>query len=366
MKILWLSWKDRSHPQAGGAEHISGEFMDRLVADGHTVRHITALYPKAPAHETTTVGVEVFRTGNRYTTYLKAQRTYKSMMKNWPDIVIDEMNTIPYFSYSYSKDAKTVLLAYQLAREVWFYQMIFPLSLIGYMAEPIMLRFMSHHYPLVLTESQSTKQDLEKYGFSRVEVFRAATKLLPTSSLTPKKSLTTILSLGSIRPMKRTLHAVKAFELARDKNLDLKLVVAGDTTGSYAQKVLRYAHSSRHADAIQIRGRVSEEERNELMESASLILLTSIKEGWGLTVTEANLRGTPAVAYDTDGLRDSIRAGETGLLCEPGKPERMADCISSILDRPADYDAMRRKAWIWSKQFNFDNAYSDFTRFLEL
>lgn len=74
------------------------------------------------------------------------------------------MNTIPFMGFSYSS-TPTVLLTYQLAREVWFYQMIFPLSLFGYLIEPLYLRYMSKKYLAVLTESQSTKTNLAKFGF---------------------------------------------------------------------------------------------------------------------------------------------------------------------------------------------------------
>ena len=44
----------------------------------------------------------------------------------------------------------------------------------------------------------------------------------------------------------------------------------------------------------------------------------SLAEGWGLTILEANTLGTPAVAYDVPGLRDSVRDGQTGWLV-PGR-----------------------------------------------
>lgn len=366
MNILWLSWKDRSHPLAGGAEHISGEFMERLIADGHKVCHITAAYAGALSRERTENGIEIFRAGNRFTTYFMARKIYKNNLKDWPSLVIDEMNTIPYFASSYIKDVKSILLAYQLARKVWFYQMMFPLSLIGYMSEPIMLRLVARLYPLTLTESESSKKDMRRHGFKQIEVFRPATKIEPLTSLSPKHSLSNILSLGSIRPMKQTLHAVKAFELARDKNQNLRLIVAGDDSGSYADKVKRYAGSSRHAKAITFTGRVTEQQKLKLMEKSSVILLTSIKEGWGLTVTEANLRGTPAVAYNVDGLRDSIQDGKTGYLCSANTPNAMAKQILHLLHDPENYYAIRSQAWVWSKQFNFDNAFSDFKNLLNL
>lgn len=361
MNILWLSWKDRKHPLSGGAETVSGEIIDRLIRDGHNVKMITARYPGSKEHEIKN-GLETFRVGNRYTIYLKAKKLFKAQLQNWPDLVIDEMNTIPFGSAFYAVGARNILLAYQLAREVWFYQMPFPVSLVGFLGEPLMLRVLARKYPLAITESASTKVDMQKYGFKNVEIFRVGMELEPLASLPKKKDLHTILSLGAWRPMKRTLDAVKAFELARDKDISLRLVMAGDTSGAYAKKVLSYIESSRHKTAIEVKGRVSYNEKLTLTRGASLLLVTSVKEGWGLIVTEANSQGTPAVVYDTDGLRDSVQENTTGLLCKNGSPASMSSAILSLLSDKATYETMRKNAWEMSKQFTFETSYQDFLK----
>ena len=362
MKILWLSWKDSAHPLAGGAETVSTQIRERLVSNGHTVSLMTSSYPNALPKETVN-GVEIIRLGNRYSVYLKVRSYYKAFLTDWPDLIIDEMNTLPFASSFYSSQ-KNILLTYQLAREVWFYQIAFPFSLIGFLVESLYLRLLAAkgRYELALTESTSTKVDLIKHGFSDefVRVFRVGMALQPLSSLPQKKDRTTILSLGTLRPMKRTLHAIKAFETARDIIPTLQLVVAGDATGWYGAKITRYVHASRHRDAIIVKGRVPLEVRVSLMKEASLILVTSIKEGWGLTVTEANSQGTPAIAYDTDGLRDSLKDKETGMLVTSGDYRQMGKTIVEILDDTKRYDSLRENAWEWSKEFTFENSYGDF------
>jgi glycosyltransferase involved in cell wall biosynthesis len=62
-----------------------------------------------------------------------------------------------------------------------------------------------------------------------------------------------------------------------------------------------------------------------------LVVNTSAKEGWGLTVTEANACGAPAVASDVPGLRDAVIDGETGLLYEYGNIEQLAEKILLLL-----------------------------------
>ncbi|MEI6228475.1 MAG: glycosyltransferase family 4 protein [Candidatus Saccharibacteria bacterium] len=360
MKILWLTWKDRSHPLAGGAESVSGEIMDRLVLDGHTVKVITARYTDSIPRENVN-GVNIYRVGNRYSVYLKARQLYKAELSGWADLVIDEMNTIPFGSGFYNK-TRNVLLCYQLAREIWFYQMPFPLSLVGYLIEPFMLRRLSKKYPVAITESKSTKNDLGKYGFNNTNIFRVGMSLQPLTKLDKKPKSNIVLSLGAIRPMKRTLDAIKAFEIARDSNDELNMVIAGDKSGKYAQKVIKYASKSRHANAINIAGRVSNTERLNLMRKADVILVASVKEGWGLIVTEANSQGTPAIVYDTDGLRDSVQNNVTGILVPSLNYRTMGNNINSLLADTKKYESFRLAAWEWSKEFTFENSYKDFLK----
>jgi glycosyltransferase involved in cell wall biosynthesis len=366
MNILWFSWKDTGHPESGGAELISSELRKRLAKDGHVVRLITAQYQGSSAHETID-GVEIYRIGNRFTVYLKAFFLFRKDMKNWPDLIIDEMNTIPFGCAIYSR-RKSALLTYQLARRVWFYQLPFPFSWIGYLLEPFYLFLLSRIYHTVLTESESTKNDLARFGFKKenIHVFRAGMSLEPLKTLPPKNDRSAVLSLGALRPMKRTLDIVKAFEIARDNNSSLELLVAGDASGKYANKVIHYVGTSRHKAAIQILGRVSGSERLRLMKTSAIIVVTSIKEGWGLIVTEANSQGTPAIAYNTDGLRDSVLADKTGVLVPSSNTNMLGNAINQLLHDKAKYDQFRHNGWEYSKQFTFENSYSDFTKYLDI
>ena len=362
MNILWFSWKDIRHPIAGGAETVSYELMLHLVKAGHKVRLVTAAYPNTTPTDTID-GIEVIRVGGQYTVYLMAWRYYRQNLKGWADLVVDEMNTIPFGCAWYIKEP-TILLTYQLARKVWFYQMFFPLSIVGYLLEPLYLRLLARTYKTVLTESDSTRQDLLRHGFSEkaVHVFRVGTYLKPIKKLTTKNSYAHVLILGAIRPMKRTLHGVKAFELARDQNSELHLTIAGDDSGSYARKVKSYIAESRHKTAITTLGRVTAKKRLSLMKDASVIVVTSVKEGWGLIVTEANTQGTPGLAYDVDGLRDSIRVNKTGMLATSGDTKALAKSLLQLVSDVPRYHQLRKTAWQDSKQYTFEHSYQDFVK----
>lgn len=366
MNIVWFSWKDSTHPQAGGAELVSDHIRQRLVQDGHHVTLITAQYPGSKPIEMVK-GVQTIRAGGRFSVYVKARRAYR-LLRPSQDVVIDEMNTVPFMVAFYRTSARPVLLTYQLARKVWFYQMPFPISVIGYILEPLYLRIISKRYQTVLTESNSTKQDLVRFGFSAnsIGVFRVGMETNHPHHLTAKPNTNHIVFLGSLRPMKRPLDAIKAFEFARDTRPQLSLSLAGSTSGPYAKKVIAYAEHSRHASAITVMGHISDSQKSKLLQAAGLILVTSVKEGWGLIVTEANSQGTPAIVYDTDGLRDSVIGGKTGLVTPSGDSKQMGKAIVDLLGDRVLYDRFRKAAFENSAQFTFDNSYQDFMRLTKI
>lgn len=383
MKILWMTWKDLKHPLAGGAEVVNEELAKRLVADGHEVLFLVGGYKGALKEEMvsgkvriphkndfqlSTFSFRLVRLGNRYSVYWKAYRYYKKHLVGWADLVIDEINTIPFFAKFYVKEPN-IIVAYMLCRKIWFYQLPLPFSLMGWLIEPVYLRLLSDRK--VLTESQSAKIDLLRHGFKseNVHVFSVGIEMKPLHNLdsdpsTLKYPEPTLLSLGSIRPMKRTLHQLKAFELAKSKVPSLKLKVAGDASGKYGQKVLRMIQESPYVADIKYLGRITAEQKIELLQKCHAIMVTSVKEGWGLVVTEAASQGTPAVVYDVDGLRDSVQNGKTGLICETNDPADLSDKIVWLFSRDAEYARLQKNAWEWSKQITFEQSHHDFRKIL--
>ena len=173
-----------------------------------------------------------------------------------------------------------------------------------------------------------------------------------------------LLSLGSIRKMKRTAHQVRAFEIAKRSIPDLQMKIAGDTSSLYGKNFLEMIAASPYKNDIEYLGKVSIEQKIELMQKSHVISVTSVKEGWGLIVTEANSQGTPAVVYDVDGLRDSVRHEETGIVVAQNTPQGLAEGIIALLKDPGKYAKIRHNAWQWSREFDFEKSYRDFIQVL--
>ncbi len=365
MKVLWITWKDRFHPNAGGAEIICRELTERLHQDGHSVTMLTCGYKNAKPEEQ--VGnIRTIRIGsNRYTHPMQALMYFVRHMRNSFDVIIEEVNGgAPYFSVFFDRKAKSFLFYHQLARQNWFFETKPPLSYFGYYAmEPAAQRLLSRSKTPVITVSESTRQDLAKFGFQpqNTHIISEGIEISPAENLEKLKKyrLPTMLSLGNIRPMKRTMDQIKAFERAKRSIPDLRLKIVGEATGKYGQQVMAAVKNSKYAKDIEYLGRVSRWEKQLLMRRSHVICVTSVKEGWGLIVTEAASQGTPAVVYNIDGLRDSVRHNQTGIVTPP-RPVALADGIINLLNDRQRYDRLRTNAWKWSKSITFDQCYKDF------
>ena len=311
-------------------------------------------------------GFRVVRLGDHYTVYWYAYRYYQRHLKGWADVVIDELNTMPFFCRFYVRE-KTFFFPHQLCRQVWFYQMPFPISFIGYCLEPIYLWLLRKYD--VITISESTKQDLMRYGFrsERIHLIPEGIEITPAADIDvlEKFERPTLLSLGSIRAMKRTKHQIAAFELAKKTIPNLQMKIAGDVQSDYGSEVLRMIARSPFRKDIEYVGKVSREKKIELMQKSHLILVTSVKEGWGLIVTEAASQGTPAVVYDVDGLRDSVKNGVTGIVTRENTEYGLAEAIVKLLMNEEEYARMRNNAYKASLEFTFDASYEQFLQIIK-
>jgi glycosyltransferase involved in cell wall biosynthesis len=351
MKILWLTWKDITNPAAGGAEVVTDQLATALAKNKHDVILLTSGYPGCKQTEKIN-GYQVIRVGNRFTVYFFAMKYFLQNLKQWPDKVIEEINTVPFFSQFYT-GLNPYVYIFQLARIVWFHEIIFPLSLFGFLSEPIYLKAFIN-CP-VITESESTRDDLLNIGFDakNIHIVPIALTIDPIATLKFLEKFTnpTLLSFGAIRSMKQTHIQIRAFELARKRIANLKLVIAGKPLGKYGKKVLSLIKNSQFSADIQFVGAVTTKEKINLLQKCHLLLMTSAKEGWGLVVTEAASQGTPSVVFNTSGLRDSVRHNITGIVCSKDSAEDMADQIVTILGDQSKYKNLQLNAWKNSKTF---------------
>lgn len=309
MRILVFSWRDLAHPHAGGAEVYTHEVARHWVAAGHEVTLLTSgaenLQP-----ETERDGIQIIRRGGRHSVYREAKQFYKREAKGKYDLVIDQINTRPFLCPRFVNDAPVLALIHQVAREVWFYETTPPVAVFGrYLLEPQWLR--TYREVPTVTVSESTKRSLQGYGLRKVKVVPEGYAQLPHGPRRSREDRPTIIYVGRFSRNKRPHHVVRAFQHARRSLPDLQLWMVG--SGPMERSLQR-----RGRQDVTFFGRVDQQTKVELLTRAHVLLMASVREGWGLVVTEAASLGTPTVAYGVDGLRDSVAAsGGVLTACSP-------------------------------------------------
>jgi glycosyltransferase involved in cell wall biosynthesis len=347
MKLLLLNWRDIRNPRAGGAETLTYEVARRLVQRGHDVTWFTSR-PEGLEAEEWVDGIRIVRRGSELTTRLYAPRLGR---KDDYDLVVEEVNTLPYFALAWSR-APTLLYINQLAREVWWYEAAKPVAALGYLSEPLYLQ--AYRRVPTVTISESTLRDLQRLGLrGRIDVIPMAVNVEPVEELRPKRLEGHLIAVGRLAPSKRYEHAIEALTILRRAYNAATLTIVGD--GSERGALERHASASGVADVVRFAGVVDEQEKVRLLTEADVLVGCSAREGWGLTVTEAALRGTVSVVYDIPGFRDSVVHQRTGILTE-STPSALAAGIASVLGEADSYERLRTAALATARELSWEKT----------
>lgn len=328
-RLLLLNWRDPWHPQSGGAELLTLRIMERLAARGWQIEWFSGAYQGAAPREVID-GITYVREGGQLTVHLCAYRRYRTSRQF--DIVVDEINTIPFMTPLYMSIPRVAFIN-QLARGVWRHEAGPIVGRVGEYLEPIYLR--PYRDSPVISISPSSIQSFRDIGM------RGTMYLLPMSvdeladEIAPEKAAPQdIIVLGRVTPSKRIEHSIDAAALLATKGWTGRLLVVGSGSESYLASL--QSRAARQAAPVVFVGRVTDNERRALLRRSSVLWMTSIREGWGLVVTEAARHWTPSVVYNVPGLCDAVIDGVTGYVTSP-EPHALANATWRLFeDRYAD------------------------------
>lgn len=334
MRIAFFNWRDMKNPHAGGAELYVHEIAKQLAAMGHSPTIFTSSFPGSAPREYID-GIEHVRYGGRFLIYPKSVLCYRRHIAGKYDAIVESINGMPFFTPLFARE-KCVPLIYQLTRENWYSGLPFPLAFAGYHLEDLLLGIYGKRTAIAV--SDSTKCDLEAIGFGDVRIVHGASSISPPKGIR-KERRPTLVYLGRLTKSKRVDHALLAFSSLVKKIPSARLWIAGG--GPEDGRLRNLAATLGISKNTVFFGRVDEGKKAELLSRAHLMLFPAVREGWGLTVNEANSCATPAIGYDVPGLRDSIRPGVNGYLIRAGNYEAMAECAAGLL---SDQRRLRRLA----------------------
>jgi glycosyltransferase involved in cell wall biosynthesis len=332
MNILVANWQDLENPHAGGAEIHLFEIFGRLARMGHRVRLVCSGWHTGAATATID-GIEVRRVGDRSSFALVGRGAVRrAIRQERPDVLVEDVNKLPLY-LPIGTDLPFCAIVPHLFGTTAFAEASWPAAATVWLAErPLPLGYRRAGFHAI---SESTRDDLVVRGVAR-ERIRVIHPGVDSARFTPgtrgaRAATPRFLYVGRLKRYKGIGFAVRALALARRRRPDLRLDIAG--TGDYRVELERLAAELGQAEAVMFHGFVSETDKVSLLQSAWANVFPSPKEGWGITVVEAAACGTPSLASDSPGLRDSVRDGETGYLVPHGDVDALA---ARMLDLAAD------------------------------
>ncbi len=362
LRVLILNERDPLHPNAGGAEVHVHEIFRRLAARGHKVTQLVSR-GRGTAEREVLDGIEIRRLGRIRAYYPQVAWTCaRETRAGRYDVVVECLNKVPFYSPVYSA-APVLVICHHLFGEVAFRQVPWPIASAVWGAEQL-IPPLYRRCPIV-SISESSRDELVARGLRRelVRVSHCGIQQLDVDvdTVTPRPLRVTY--LGRLEPYKNIDIMLRAMAQLADRFPDAEILVIG--RGSAKADLEALARELGVAARTRFTGFVSDEERSELLLGTRVCVCPSEKEGWGLTVIESNATGTPVVATDAPGLRDSVRDSETGFLVPTRSVEGFAKRIAELLEDDTLATRMSRQALAWSKKFDWDVAADEMAEALQ-
>lgn len=365
MKILLLNWQDRENPQAGGAEIHLHEIFGRLAARGHRVRLICSGWAGA-APVTTVDGMTVERHGSRNSFALVGRGAVRrALAAEAADVVVEDVNKIPLFVTGLTRLPVGVIVPHLFGSTV-FQEASWPVAaLVWLMERPIPRRYRRAWFHAI---SESTRNDLVARGVPRdrivvIHLGVDACHYRPDPVAEGRSPQPRFLYIGRLRRYKGVEYAIRALATARTRRPELRLDIAG--TGDDRPRLEALSRQLGQEQAVRFLGFVSEADKLRLLRSTWANIFPSPKEGWGITNVEAAACGTPSLASDSPGLRDSVRHGETGYLVPHGDVGALAERMVQLASDPALVEGLGQQARRFAEQLSWDRAADETEAWLE-
>lgn len=355
LRVLYLSWRDRENPEAGGAETFTERTSEVLTGLGHRVTLFTARFPGAAAR-TRHGDVDVVRRGGKFTVYLHGLAHLLRHRRDY-DVVLDVQNGVPFWSPLVAGRLPVINIVHHVHRDQWSAVFGPAVARLGWFLES-RLAPRVYRGSRYVTVSRSTRAELEELGVDpgRVDLVYSGNDRpgdLDRYAELERTQRPTILFLGRLVPHKHVEQAVDLLADRADTHPDLELHIVG---GGYWESTIA-AHAARRgvSDRVRLHGFVDEPVKHELLARSWVVVMPSHKEGWGLTIVEAGLHGTPAVAYSfAGGPSESIVHGRTGLLAD--SRAEFEEQVLSLLDDPEQRRDLGRTARIYATSFDWVRA----------
>jgi glycosyltransferase involved in cell wall biosynthesis len=350
-RIHSFAWRDLDDPEAGGSEVHADEIFRRWVAAGLRLEHRTSTFDQR--RQFTRNGYGVTQAGGRLG--VLARTPLHEVVRGGrrdADAVIDIWNGVPWWSPLWFRGPRVTWL-HHVHGPMWRQSFPAPAAAVGRTMEA---RVASRVYrrESVVTLSESSRAEIEHIGIrvEGVHVIEPGISAMFVPDAARRSPTPLVVAVGRLAPVKRYLDLVAAMAVARRSVPDLAVEIVGE--GPDREPLQQWIAANDAHDWVKLRGRISDAEVVDTYQRAWLVVSASIAEGWGMALTEAAACGTPSLATDIAGHRDSVRTNVSGILV--AQPADLADAAVRLLQNPVELARLSAGASAMAAELTWDRA----------
>jgi glycosyltransferase involved in cell wall biosynthesis len=348
-RILLINWRDTKNPEAGGAEIYYHEIFKRLAGKEFEITVLAHHFSGAP-HRETVDGINVIRLGGKW---LFNFQIIPYLLKNCRryDLIVEDLNKIPFFTPLYCKCPRLHLVMHFFGSEI-FRETAVPAALYVFLMEKLVPVFYRHERFIAISES--TAREIERFPVprERIGIVEPGIDTSFYQPTVPKANPPVIAYMGRLMKYKNVQFIIRALPALRKKLPGLTFEVGG--SGEFLNDLRHTAALCGMTDHVRFFGRISEEDKRDMLSRASLFVNPSAKEGWGINNIEANLCGTISLSSNVPGLRDSVTDGTTGVLYIPDNQEDFHRKAVALLTDHSRRGEMEAAALRRAKEFDWN------------
>jgi glycosyltransferase involved in cell wall biosynthesis len=359
MKILHIIYDDIGNPWCGGGGALRVFQVNRELAGKNDITVLTGNYPGARSE--TINNVRFIRIGLS-ASYVLSRLSFSLCVpfvinRHAGDIVVNECSYFsPCFADIYTRRPVVNVIHHLMGRHSFE---LYPLiGFYPYLAEKVFLKTIRN----VITSAWQIRQDIQRRRELERSVNIANGVAADWYTLAPQEGRF-ILFLGRIDIYMKGLDVLLEAFARLDVDREIRLKIAGGGKAGDVERLTALIAQSGVRARIDYLGRVSEEEKRELMQNCLFFVMPSRFEGWGITGVEANAAGKAVVGTRIKGLAEAVRHNETAILIEPENPAALAAAMQMLVKEHTLRRKLGREGRRWARKFTWPAIAADQFRF---
>jgi glycosyltransferase involved in cell wall biosynthesis len=333
-------------PKAGGAEMFVVAMVEGLIKEhGWDVSVVTSTSADQPEVSAGPAGATVYRLPQQFMlsnspVSLRWRRELRQLIERVDPDVVNINTPVPGLGdiASHATGGRPTVVYYHFGS----------MRKGNLVLDPVIWAYETFVLPLTLRPARQVVCGSSYVRDGILKRFRGKTSIVPpgvdTARFHPAARRVTeprVLYVGSLNASdqhKRFPDLLEACAILRPElpGLSLSAVGGGDGLPAYRELASRLGV----ADMVQFHGRLDGDRLAEAYRNAAVLALPSLRETFGMVVTEAMASGLPVVAVNGGGVPDVVDDGRDGILVPPRDPRAMAAALRDVLADPARGDAM--------------------------